>query len=191
VEGDRPRRRNARAHRSPHRPHARLLDQATRRSPPGISPRPPADWICSPAVCQAFCGRNAVQRVINVSLLIDHPTAPEVAAACGLRVSDLQRQTAVIKNSTGFCLLDTSETPRLTAESRQLLHDARPVLERYAHLYVDSPGAAFGMHGRSPRTAPAPPPRQTSFEVSMSTRDSPSTCSGTSPAPASPFSSKP
>ncbi|MET7903619.1 hypothetical protein ABZS86_20050 [Streptomyces sp. NPDC005355] len=110
-----------------------------------------------PAVYQAFCGRNAVQRVRNVSLLIDHPTVPEAAAACGIRVADLQRRTAVIENSTGFRLLDTSEPPRLTAEGRQLLHDAGPVLERYGRLYAYDPGAASAAHGRSPRTAaPAP-----------------------------------
>ncbi|MDT0421126.1 TniQ family protein [Streptomyces evansiae] len=110
-----------------------------------------------PAVYQAFCGRNAVQRVRNVSLLIDHPTVPQAAAACGIHVADLQRQTVVIENSTGFRLLNTSEPPRLTAEGRQLLHDARPVLECYARLHADSPDAVSGVHARSPRTAaPAP-----------------------------------
>ncbi|MEU7448845.1 TniQ family protein [Streptomyces diastaticus] len=110
-----------------------------------------------PAVYQAFCGRNAVQRVRNVSLLIDHPTALEAAAACGIHVADLQRQAVVIENSIGFRLLDTSEPLRLTAEGRQLLHDARPVLERYAHLNADKPRAASGVYRRRPRTAaPAP-----------------------------------
>ncbi|MBT2481318.1 TniQ family protein [Streptomyces sp. ISL-94] len=110
-----------------------------------------------PAVYQAFCGRNAVQRVSNVSLLLDHSTIPEVAAACGIRVSDLQRQMAVVEKSTGIRLLDTSARPRLTAEGRQLLHDARPVVERYTRLYADNPGATSAVHGRSPRTAaPAP-----------------------------------
>ncbi|MFJ2419176.1 hypothetical protein [Streptomyces brevispora] len=44
------------------------------------------------------------------------------------------------------------------AVGRQLLHDARPVLERYARLYADDPGAASGTLGNKTPRAVAPAP---------------------------------